>query len=396
VMVTAKDQSEDVVEALGLGANDYVVKPLDFQVVLARVATQLSLKRAMAEIRRLAEKLEMRSRFIRQTFGRYLSDEVVAGLLERPEGLELGGEKRTVTLLMSDLRGFTALADRLSPEQVVRLLNNYLAGMSEVILRHQGTIDEFVGDAIMALFGAPVARPDDTERAAACAVAMQLAMADVNEKNRADGLPEVEMGVALNTGEVIVGNIGSEMRAKYGVVGINVNLTSRIQSFTLGGQVLVSESTVRSAGHVLRVGDPVTLHPKGFHQPVRVYELQGINGQHNLFLPEHPDELMPLSREIPISFRTLHGEHRQGPPRAGRLVKASERGALLRAARSLAPLSNLRIRLAGPDSTPALGEIYAKVLGSASSEPGTVRIRFTSSAPEIQRLIQSRLIATSV
>src|SRR4029077_20283958 len=116
VMVTAKDQSEDVVEALGMGANDYVVKPLDFQVVLARVETHLSLKRAMAEIRRLAEKLEMRTRFIRYTFGRYLSDEVVADLLERPEGLRLGGEKRTVTLLMSDLRGFTALAERLTPE----------------------------------------------------------------------------------------------------------------------------------------------------------------------------------------------------------------------------------------------------------------------------------------
>src|SRR6266852_5153029 len=108
IMATAKDQSEDIVAALQLGANDYVTKPLDFPVVLARAETQLSLKRAMEEIKRLANQLEKRNRFIKHTFGRYLSEEVVDRLLETPEGLQLGGEKREVTILMSDLRGFTA------------------------------------------------------------------------------------------------------------------------------------------------------------------------------------------------------------------------------------------------------------------------------------------------
>ena len=180
IMATARDQGEDIVEALSLGANDYVTKPLDFPVVIARVESQLSLKRAMEEIRRLAGALEIRNRFIQRTFGRYLSEEVVASLLETPEGLALGGEKREVTLLFADLRGFTAMSDRFTPEQVVRLLNNYLGTMADIITAHQGTIDEFIGDAILALFGAPVARPDDAERAAACAVAMQIAMEDVN------------------------------------------------------------------------------------------------------------------------------------------------------------------------------------------------------------------------
>src|SRR5262245_60411937 len=154
IMATAKDQGEDIVEALTLGANDYVTKPLDFPVVLARTETQLSLKRANEEVRRLAKELEVRNRFIQQTFGRYLSEEVVRRLLETPEGLRLGGEKREVTLLMADLRGFTAMSDRYPPEQIVRMLNNYLGAMADIITGYQGTIDEFIGDAILALFGA--------------------------------------------------------------------------------------------------------------------------------------------------------------------------------------------------------------------------------------------------
>ena len=161
VMATARDATEDVVEALRLGANDYVTKPLDFAVVLARVETQLSLRRQKQEIRRLAENLELRNRFIQSLFGRYLSDEVVADLLASPEGPRIGGEQRRVTLLMSDLRGFTPLTEGLAPQQVLRLLNSYLGTMADVVLAHQGTVDEFVGDAILAIFGAPVARPDD-------------------------------------------------------------------------------------------------------------------------------------------------------------------------------------------------------------------------------------------
>ena len=135
IMATAKDQSEDIVAALRLGANDYVTKPLDFPVLLARTHTQLALKRAMEEIQRLAAQLELRNQFIRKAFGRYLTDEVVASLLDAPEGLQLGGEKRRVTMLMADLRGFTSLAERLTPEQVMTIVNRYLSTMVEVITR---------------------------------------------------------------------------------------------------------------------------------------------------------------------------------------------------------------------------------------------------------------------
>jgi adenylate cyclase len=116
--------------------------------------------------------------------------------------------------------------------------------MVDVILQYEGTINEFIGDAILVIFGAPLWWPDHAQRAIACAVAMQLAMVSVNAQNQRDGLPEVEMGIGVNTGEVVVGNLGSHKRTKYGIVGTPVNLTARIESYTVGGQILISESTM--------------------------------------------------------------------------------------------------------------------------------------------------------
>ena len=181
-------------------------------------------KQVENELHRMAEQVEVRNRFIRETFGRYLTDDIVTTLLESPAGLRMGGEKRKVTMLMSDLRGFTSLSERLAPQRVVAILNRYLGTMVKVIKEYEGTIDEFIGDAIFVLFGAPTWADDDAQRAVACAVAMQLAMESVNAYVREEELPEVEMGIGIHTGQVVVGNIGSPERMKYGVVGRHVNL----------------------------------------------------------------------------------------------------------------------------------------------------------------------------
>jgi adenylate cyclase len=388
IMATAKDQGEDIVEALSLGANDYVTKPLDFPVVLARTETQLSLKRANEEVRRLARELEVRNRFIQQTFGRYLSEEVVRRLLETPEGLRLGGEKREVTLLMADLRGFTALADRYPPEQIVRMLNNYLGAMADIITGYLGTIDEFIGDAILALFGAPETREDDAERAAACAVAMQLGLEEVNARHRAEGLPLFEMGVAVHTGEVIVGNLGSHTRAKYGVVGSHVNLLGRMEGFTVGGQVLVSESTLQRAGGSLQVGDRVTFAAKGFRDPVAVYDLQGVGGKHDLQVPERLDDLKDLRPPLPVEIAVLEGKRMRDETFAGVLQAASLRAARLQPEQPVAALSNLRMRLRGAGGQAVAGDLYGKV---TAVEPGAVRVRFTSADPEVTETLKEAL-----
>ena len=208
---------------------------------------------------------------MRRTFGRYLTDEVVASLLETPEGLEIGGERRKVTILVSDLRGFSAISERLPPEEVVKILNLYLAAMSDTIAQYQGTINEFIGDGIFVLFGAPIQRPDDSRRAIACAIAMQNAMAGVNQQNQRLGLPMLEMGIGINTGEVVVGNIGSQKRAKYTVIGSHANLAARIESYTVGGQVLISEYTVQDAAASLKTIGQMKVQPKGIKKPLMLH-----------------------------------------------------------------------------------------------------------------------------
>jgi class 3 adenylate cyclase len=384
IMATAKDESRDIVAALNLGANDYVTKPLDFPVVLARVQTQLSLKRAREEIQRLAEQLELRNRFIRETFGRYVTNEVVASLLDFPEGLQLGGEKRKVTIVMSDLRGFTSLSERLPPEQVVVIVNRYLGTMVDVIMQYQGTINEFIGDAIFVIFGAPIWREDDAQRAVACAVAMQLAMASVNAQNRHEGLPEVEMGIGVNTGEVVVGNIGSPKRTKYGVVGSHVNLTSRIQSYTIGGQILISESTLNEAGPTLTIRDEIQVEAKGFETPIVLYDLLGIGGEYNLFLPEPEEEVSFVpSEEIPLRYSVLEGTDVGRTVFEGSFVKLSAKGGEIRAPDPVVPLSNLRIQLTSLNGEEISGDLYAKVLGRPTDSRASFAVRFTSIPPAI-------------
>ena len=385
IMATARDQSEDIVEALRLGANDYVTKPLDFQVVLARLSTQLALKRQKDEIKRLAENLEVRNQFIRNTFGRYLSDEVVASLLETPEGLKLGGELRRVTILMSDLRGFTQFSERLGPSQVMFLLNRYLGAMAEIILRYNGTIDEFIGDAILAIFGAPVTRPDDARRALSCAISMQMAMDVVNEMNENDGLPRLEMGIAIHTGDVGVGNIGSDRRAKYGVVGPPVNITGRIESYSVGGQILVSGETLAAVGEPASVGERMDILAKGADAPIPVFPLKGLPAS-GLMLRERRDVLVPLPAPLGVRCWKLEGKHVGGDVFDGRLVELSRSTARLQSAGDIEALANLKLRLLHADGTERQGDVYVKVLEVGG---GRALVHFTAVPPEVDAVFAS-------
>ena len=282
IMATARGAREDIVGALSLGANDYVTKPLDFPVVLARVNAQLGMKRANDRIRQLVREVERRNDFIRSVFGRYLTDDIAETLLDSPEGLNMGGERREITILLADIRGFTNLSSHLEPEKVVTLVNNFLSEMTRVIISHGGTIDEFIGDAILALFGAPRAMEGHAQKAVACALEMQQAMQTVNELNHQSGLPELATGIGINTGEVIVGNIGSEQRAKYGVVGHNVNFASRVESYTEGGQILVSDRTLEACAGLLETRGEMSVRPKGFDEDVRIHDICGIGGPYQI------------------------------------------------------------------------------------------------------------------
>ena len=219
---------------------------------------------------RLYEELTSRNQFIRKVFGQYVSDDVAEVLLSSPDALKLGGKKQIVTIMMTDLRGFTKMSEHKPPEVVVAALNTHLEHMVPIIKAHGGTIDNIIGDAIMVLFGTPLPRPDDAQRAVACALAMQREMAEVNDRNQHQGLPELAMGIGINTGSVIVGNIGSEAHMKYSVIGSPVNLASRIESHSKGGEVLVSGATLQDVkGCVVDHSRDIVV--KGFSHVVTVH-----------------------------------------------------------------------------------------------------------------------------
>lgn len=325
---------------------------------------------------------------IRKTFGRYLNDEVVANLLESPEGLKLGGQRRNITIFTSDLRGFTATSERLPAEEVIKIINLYLGYMADIITEYQGTIDEFMGDGILVLFGAPTAREDDATRAIACAVAMQQAMEPVNQKMKEMGLPKLEMGIGINTGEVVVGNIGSEKRTKYGIVGKQVNLTYRIESYTVGGQIFISESTLKQADPIVKIIGEREVKPKGVQQPITIYEVGGIAGNYNLYLTKEEEVFFPLVESIPFEYAVLDGKDISDSLQTAKLVQLSENAALVEINSDEVisiprPLTNMKMNLLIPiNNAKKSGDIYAKVL-EEPTDKNNFYIRFTNKPPEV-------------
>jgi class 3 adenylate cyclase len=322
----------------------------------------LSNYRAAKLLEKSSQELEKSLELIKTMFGRYLSTEVMATIIENPAALELGGEKRTVTIMMTDLRGFTALSERLEPEQVVQMLNSYFEVMVEVILKFRGTINEIIGDALLVIFGAPQEMPDRAQRAIACAITMQNAMAKVNDQNRAQGMPELEMGIGLNETEVIVGNIGSSKRSKYTVVGSGVNMTSRIESYSVGGQVLVSESVRNEAGEILRIDAQRQVLPKGAETPLKIYEVGGIAGPYNLTLEGKDSALFNLAHQIPLKCTALEGKAVGKKGREGFVIRLSRKCAEIDLDRQVEILTNLKMNLRDVDENLANKSFYGKVI----------------------------------
>jgi len=348
--------------------------------------------RASADLIESQRQLEVRNQFIRNTFGRYLSEEIVDNILDSPEGLDLGGEKRHVTIMMNDLRGFTSLGEMLPPEGVVKMLNIYLDTMTDIILKYNGTIDEFIGDAILTIFGAPVLREDDAKRAVACAIEMQLAMDSVNKKVLEAGLPEIEMGIGINTGDVVVGNIGSEKRVKYGVVGKNVNLTSRIESYTIGGQILISESTLNDCGPILRIDNLIEITPKGFEKPIPIYEIGGINGDFNISLPERKNvESYKPDKPISIKFTVMEGKFANIAIFDGKITSLSMHNATICTKQAVDKLSNIKISIFDKSGNKISKDVSAKITDITKSEHIELLASFTFVPPETREFFKTIL-----
>lgn len=228
------------------------------------------------------EDLYLRNEFITKVFGQYVTNEVVEAVLSSSGPLTFGGERRNVTVLMADLRGFTPMSEKLSPEEVVDALNVFLGTMSSIVMKYGGSVDNFIGDAIMAVFGVPVSKPDDAARAVACAVEMQNSMAAVNAEIEGRGVPDLLMGIGLSTGEAVAGNIGSEMRVKYSVIGHTVNMAARIEGISDGGQIFASDATLKEVSEIAQTAGYLNVKLKGLNKPVPIHEIVGIGGQFDI------------------------------------------------------------------------------------------------------------------
>ena len=288
IMATAKDESSDLVEALKLGANDYVTKPLDFPVVLARTESQLALKRAREEIHRLAEQLENWNRTLEQKvseqlaelervgrlkgfFSSHLADLIMAGGAEDP----LKSHRREVTVVFLDLRGFTPFSEASEPEEVMGVLNEYHAEMGKQILAYEATLEHLAGDGIMVFFNDPVPVPNPAERAIRMALAMRDRVSTLTDKWRKQGI-ELGFGVGIAKGHATLGAIGFEGRWHYGVIGTVTNLASRLCDEAKPGQILISRRVLATVEELVEVEPVGELCLKGFLKPVPAFNVVGL------------------------------------------------------------------------------------------------------------------------
>ncbi|HEV8203445.1 MAG TPA: adenylate/guanylate cyclase domain-containing protein [Pyrinomonadaceae bacterium] len=243
-------------------------KPDDLELISAVAAqTAIAVENARAHERLAREEVA------RANYSRFLPEYVVKQMLENPESFKLGGVSQTITILFADIRGFTRISEHAPPEKIVSLLNRYFSAMTDIIFAHGGTLDKYLGDGLMALFGAPTATPDDASNALNAAVAMQRRLLGINRELRDEGIPEIGVGMGLHTGEVVVGYIGSERRSEYTAIGDTVNTSSRLESNARGGEILISDATAKAAHSRYKLQPREAIMVKNRQQPVNLWEV---------------------------------------------------------------------------------------------------------------------------
>ena len=308
--------------------------------------------KAMERIRELNEKLEQRNAFIKKTFGRYLSEDIVETILDTKDGLSIGGKRKAVTVMFNDIRGFTALSEKMDPEDLIAMLNLYLSAMTDIIQKNHGTILEFIGDAILAVFGAPIESDTKEYDAVKCAIEMQQEIPKLNESYEKQNFPKIAMGIGIHTGDVILGNIGSLKKMEYDVIGKNVNLASRIETYTIGGQIFISNETKEHVKGKLQIGKILDIIPKGTAQEITIFEVLSLDG---LSVPVKEQHFKKLDEPLQFDLLLLDGKHGGREPFQTELVSYSEDDLWIKTSAPLSNSKNVLFSLHNED-------IYAKVI----------------------------------
>ncbi|GHV39197.1 hypothetical protein AGMMS49546_10860 [Spirochaetia bacterium] len=270
IFLTGKTESDDELEGLSLGAIDFITKPFQPPLLLKRIEVHLLVEKQARELRYFNENL-------RKAFSTYLSGDVVEELIADPTGLQLGGIKRHMSAVFTDIQNFSSISEVLAPDDLVYLLNHYLTAMSDTILDQKGTIDKYNGDAIMAFFGAPLELSDHALRSCISAIVMKRREAELNKK-----FAEAEISpspfltrIGIHTGDMIVGNMGTERKMNYTIMGHAVNFASRLEGINkqYGTWILASEDTVKECGDRIFTRRLDRIRVAGVDEPVRIYEL---------------------------------------------------------------------------------------------------------------------------
>ena len=311
-------------------------------------------------------------------------------VVEQTTGLPVGGQALEVTVVLSDLRGFSVITEGYSPRQVVDMLNRYFDRMCEIIYRYGGTVDKFMGDSIMALFGAPVSRPNYIEHAVCCAVEMQIAMDAFNKENENLGMPNLYMGIGINTGGVIAGKIGSDLHSEYTVIGNEVNLASRIEAYSLRGQILISEKTFSQIRDLVCVENPIYVSVKGRREPTPLYELLSVGEPYNLEVPEREARRsLRVEVNIPFEFQICEGKVVRSDTCEGRILNISSGGMFASTLAEIEPYFDMRFRLELNILGVKSSDIYGKILRvKKSAELYEMNIEFTAINPQDRKVIK--------
>lgn len=307
-------------------------------------------------------------------------------------GAALGGGEpveRRVTILLADLRGFTALSAAHPPVTVITVLNHCLSRMSDVVFRHRGAIDKFMGDSLLVLFGAPVQCDDDVVRALACAIEMQLAIRELNALHRQTGLPELHLGIGINTGCVMAGRFGGDAYSEYTVIGNEVNLVSRIEAFSLRGQVLISESTYQACANEVVVTESMEVHVKGKSDPVRLRELIAIPTHHLEVPRQEVRRSHRVEVKLPCRLRIVNDKIVMPQIFRASIRDLGYHGLLLSLDRPLALHTDVKLEFDLMLVDYRASDVYAKVMNVSRSGPRCLAgVEFTSLPAETDTKIQ--------
>ena len=282
-----------------------------------------------------------------------------------------GFETRELTILFADLRGFMAISNRYPPETVLQVLNRCLVTMIDVVFAHEGTIDKFMGDAIMAHFSASSSGKEPAERAVLCALELQLAMDALNVEHQRNGLPELFLGIGINTGAVLAGTLGSDLYRTHTVIGEEVNIAARIEALSLRGQVLLSETTYQRCASLARTGEPFSVHVKGKAEPIVVRELLEIPSL-NRAVPRRDIRKSPrINVSIGFSYQVVHADVTVPQVHKGVIRVLGYHGLLAETKQPLHLSEEVKIRVDLPLVNHRASDIYGRIKKCSQGENGS-------------------------